>query len=220
VTAISGANGTIDVTWQGSGPTDSTNGLKIVKANALEVLTAADTDFNKSFEGLAAITRATSVHGLATSSVAAWSAAYADATGGRLDGIRLHQAADEMKKWGRRMTHAFADYAVIRDLIDSERSLLRHSGEGKMETDGDVKFGSTKITKTKRCEPGVFTGYQKGDILTWSLLPKADGSYSWPDGMESEDYSRIVFNMPTPMAMVCRARKGVVYFTGLDRHGV
>ena len=219
ITAITVATPSISVTWQGSA-SETTNGIKIVKANALEVLTAADTDYNKSFEGLAAITRATSVHGLSGSSVPAWTPAFADATGGRIDGVRLQYASDEVGKFGGKITHMTVDQAVRRDWMDSERSQMRHNSPVNMETDGSIKSGTRKIISNKRCEPGALTGWQKGALKRWTLLPKPDGKFSWGDGMESENYSRMIFNMPMPAALVCRARKHFAYFTGLDRHGV
>lgn len=215
--AVDTTNGYITVTWNGS--VTSVSGDYVVKANSMENTTISATDYNKGLVGLIDMTQTASVHGVSNASVSNWDVAFSDTTGGRFTGARIHRGRDEIKNKGgmEPANILFLDQGVYRDMIANERSSLRFADPMGMELDGSVKAKGLKIFSSRRVPPGYATLGVKSSIRKWSLLPKPDGSANWGDGKELIDQNGKVFRMDWPVALVCKKRRNLAYWTGLTR---
>lgn len=212
ITAITAATPSIAVTWNGSA-SDTTNDLKIVKANSLENTTLAGTDFNKGLVGWLEMLTSTSVHSLASSSVANWSVAYSDTAAGRFSGVKLHRAKDEIRnEGGGKVTDMVIDQGVYRDLIALQQAALRFSDPFAMELDGDVKSKGMKIFSSRRVPPGMVILYDRKSVKRMSLLPKPGERLAWSDGEKIKDQSGYVFCLDFPCQRVVTNRKNLAYF--------
>lgn len=218
VTAKSSANGTITVTFIGSVSSYTTNGIRVVKSNSLgEEVT--DTDVNRGLTGLIEIARAASLHGLAASSVADWSAASDDTGGGRFTGIRWHGMKDAVENdGGGELNICAIDQGVYRDMLGSMQAAVRFSDPFALEIDGDIKSKGVKFFKTKRVPPGYVIAWDKSSISRMSLIkqPKP-GDVQWEDGFKLVDKSAWIFGIDWPVGMVCQNRKNVAIATGLQQ---
>jgi hypothetical protein len=217
ITAITaGANPTLACTWDTTATADTNNGLTIVKANSLDNTT---NDFNRGLVGLSDGLFATSVHGLSSAVVPAWSPAISDATGGRFSGIRLHYANDEVinQGGGTGINKVFMDQGVYRDQVSLYQAAIRFNDPFAMEMDGEVKSKNRKFFKSRRMLPGFVIPADISGLQRWTLLPKPGGEMRWKDGKEREDRSAIVFRLDVPVQLIWRNRKKFSVFTGLTR---
>lgn len=215
ITAVTAATPSIAVTWAGSVDSDA-NDL-VVKANSMGNTDIDDTDYNRGLVGFLDMAKTASVHSLSSSSVADWDVALGDTNGGRITGVRLRQAMDEIEDEGDgNVTHILTTRGVNRDLIDLERPALRYSDPLGMELDGNVKMKGRKIVATKKVPPGYAFVFDKSALSRWNLLPKPDGGFSWSDGKEYIDQSGLVFAIDMPCATIIKNRKKLAYFSGLS----
>jgi len=214
VTAFSSSTPSIDVTWAGSVDSDAND--IVVKANSMGNTDINDTDYNRGLVGFLDMAKTASVHGLSSASVADWDVALGDTNGGRITGIRLRQALDEIAdEGGGKATHIVTTRGVYRDLIDLERASVRFSDPLSMEVDGNVKMKGVKIVATKKVPPGYAFVFDKSALSRWTLLPKPDGKFAWSDGKEYIDQSGYVFAVDMPCATIIKNRKKLAYFSGL-----
>jgi len=214
ITAVTAATPSIAVTWAGS--VTSTSGDYVVKANSLENTTIAGTDYNRGMVGLLDMCLTASVHGLSSSSVANWSVAASDTTGGRLTGVRLRKAMQAIKNdGGGTVDRVYIAQGVERDMISLQNAAVRFSDPNSMELDGSVKYGKVKFHATKRVPPGWAFPVASKSIKRLSLLPKPDGTPMWDDGEKIPDRSAYVFSIDFPCATVCLNRKNLSYFNSL-----
>lgn len=219
VTGRDTAAGTIDVTWNGSA-SDSTNGLKIVKANSQENTTLAGTDFNKGLVGLQDMFFSSALHSLTHTN---WAAAFSDtSTGGRLTGVKLRKMLDAIEDYGPRISGQkvlLTTKGVRRDMIDYERSALRQNDPLAMEVDGDVKVNGYVIRTSRRVPPGFAYVYDSDKIRKIMYKPVPSGSgesgLTPSEGIYYPDDSAIRYDIPVVMGLVCTSRKSLAVRTGV-----
>lgn len=216
VSAKSASAGTISVTWDGTAPSDTTNGLQVVLANQMD---DSKHDFNRGFNGLIDILTAASLHGLATSSVADWSVAAADTSGGRDSGARIRVQQDAIEDDGGKADRILLDKAVYRDLILQYQSPLRVSDPYALPLDGDVKARGITFQKSKRVPPGLRVVYDSSAIERFFWEPEmGDGAdMSWGQLKEMEDVSGFLGTIDFIGNILCNKRKGLAYARGLTR---
>ena len=216
VTAKNATTGTITVTWDGTAPSVSTNGLQIVFANSMD-----DTkhDYNKGFNGWIDLLTASSLHGLATSSVADWAVAAADTSGGRFSGARLRVMQDAIEDEGGKADRVMLDKAVYRDLILQYQSPLRVSDPYALPIDGDVKARGITWQKSKRVPPGLAVPYDSSSVERFFWKPEdGDGAdMNWGELKEMEDVSAFIGTIDFVGNILCNKRKGLAYARGLTR---
>lgn len=219
VTARNASAGTIDVTWNGS-PTESTNGLKIVKANSMENTTLSGTDFNRGLVGLQDILFSAAVHGLTHEN---WTPAFSDTTtGGRMTGVKLRRQLDAMEDFGPKIRGKkvfLTTKGVRRDMIDYERSALRQNDPLALEVDGDVTVNGYVLRTSRRVPPGFGITYDDDKLRKIMYKPVPEGSgesgLSPSEGIYYPDDSMIRFDLPVVLGLVCLSRKSFTVRTGL-----
>jgi hypothetical protein len=216
VTAKNPTTGTITVTWDGTAPSITTNGLQIVFANQMN---DAKHDFNKGFNGWVDLLTAASLHGLATSSVPDWAVASADTTGGRYSGARLRVQQDAIEDEGGKVDRVMLDKAVYRDLILQYQSPLRVTDPYALPIDGDVKARGIQWQKSKRVPPGLAVPYDSSCVERFFWKPEmGDGEdMNWGELKEMEDVSAYIGTIDFVGNILCNKRKGLAYSRGLTR---
>lgn len=208
------SSGVAVITWNGS--VTSVSGDYVVKANSKENTTIAGTDYSRGLVGLIDMTTTASVHGVSSATISRWDVAGSDTTGGRLNGVRVTKADHLIEdQGGGKVTHLLMSRGVHRDWIAYERAALRANDTTSFETDGDIKSKGRKIVSTKRVPPGYCFAFDKSALSRWTLLPKPDGKFQWGDGKEYIDKNGKVFRIDMPMALICKNRQKLFYFTGL-----
>jgi hypothetical protein len=214
ITAISKTTPSITVTWDGTAPSETTNGLQIVKANSLD---NTKDDFNRGLVGLMDGLFTASVHGISNATVDAWKPALTDTTGGRFSGVRYHKAVDEIhNKGGGTVRRNYMAQGVYRDMIGLYQASLRFSDAFALEIDGDIKAGKSKFFKSRRVPPKHVVPCDPSGLQKWMLLPKPDGTMRWGDGKEREDRSAFVFRIDMPIQLIWKNRAKFAVFTALD----
>jgi hypothetical protein len=218
ITAITPATPSIAVTFIGSVGAYTTNNIRIVKANSVDQ-TITGTDLNRGVVGLLDFATSTTVQGLASSSVADWSPAMADTTGGRLTGIRIRKAKNEIKNYGGGTADTMiVDQGVYRDMIAHQQAALRFSDPFALELDADIKNRGTKFFHSRRTPPSFAWLMAKRSFKRMNLLPKpTPGGTTWKDGEKLEDRNALVFSMDWPVQLVTTNRKDMAYWSGLTR---
>lgn len=216
VTSRSLTNGTITVTWQGSAPSFTTNGIAIVKANSLD--DTAD-DYNKAFVGLTEVLTATSVHGLSGSTFPDWAAAFSDTTGGRLDGTRIEKAADAIEDAsGRTVDTVIWSKGVKRDVKAQYKSAVLFNDAYAIPIDGNIKAKGVKFFASRRVPPGFACPFVSDawEKFFWKPdLQEGDGSMAESELLESEDIAARVGRIDLVGNLVTNQRNAFSYFTGL-----
>jgi len=214
VTAVSKANGTIDVTFDGS-ITYSTNGIRLYKANNLEGATAAGgTDLNKGLVGFIDGFTATTVHSVSGSTNPNWTAAYSDTSAGRFTHSSVRRAMDEiMNDGGLKADTVLLAQGVYRDMIAQERAGLRYDDANALSFDGDVKSKALKFVSTKNVPPGYVYVFAKDAINKWEILPTSERP-TWGDLLPSETLAGAYGRIDWFGNLVWKNRKGLAYFTG------
>ena len=217
VTAIaSQSSPTITVTWELGSPSDTTDGLKIVKANSTEGTTIAATSFNRGLVGWQDVLKSTTVHGLSGSTYPNWTTASADTAGGRLTAVRLRKLRDEVANKGpRKADRVIWSQGVARDVIDLERAALRYDDPFGLELDGEVKAKGLNFFTSRRVLPGHCIVYDSQSYRRLDVMPKPDGTFAWGDAHKMENRSGYLFPIDFIAGMVCLARKGTAYASGL-----
>lgn len=215
VTAVSESTPSITVTWNGS--VTSTNNDYIVKANSTENTTIAGTDYSRGLVGLLDWLVTASVHGLSSSSIADWSVATSDTTGGRLTAVRIRKHIQTIKnEGGGTVNRIYLAQGVERDLFDQERAAVRFSDPGSMNLDGSVKYGNVKFHATRRVPPGFAIPVVSKSTRRMTLLPKPDGGAPvFADGDKLVNQSAHIFSIDFPCATVCTNRRNLSYFANL-----
>lgn len=217
VSARNATTGTITVTWAGSAPAESTNGLQIVKANSLE---STANDYNKAFVGLTEVLTAVSVHGLSGSDFPdGWTNAFSDTTGGRLDGTRLEKGMDAIEDDGgvKADTVIWAK-GVKRDVKAQYKSALEFNDAYAIPIDGDIKARGIEFFASRRVPPGFTCAFQRSawEKFFWKPSVDSQDDQSESDLMPSEDYTFQVGRLDLIGNLVCNRRKAFAYWRSLD----
>lgn len=216
VSARSRVNGTISVTWNGTAPSDTTNGLQVVKANSLE---STANDFNKAFVGITEVLTATSLHGLSGSSFDGWTIAYSDTTGGRLDGTRLEAAMDAIEDDGGVKANKVAwAKGVKRDVKSQYKSAVQFQDAYAIPIDGDVKARGIEFFASRRVPPGFAMPFDSSSLEKFFWKPSLDEAEGMTESdlLESEDYTFSVGRIDLVGNLITNRRKGFAYFRSLS----
>lgn len=214
VTAKNTATGTITVTWDGTAPSEATNGLQIVLANQMD---NAKDDYNRGFVGLADVLFTASVHGLSSSSVSDWSPATADTSGGRFSGSRLRAMQDAIEDEGGTADRVLLGKGIYRDLILQYQSPLRVSDPYALPIDGDVKARGIVWQKSKRMFPGVAVAYDSDawERFFWKPDYGDMEDVDWGGLKEREDVSAFLGTLDFVGNLIVNKRKAFAYARGL-----
>jgi hypothetical protein len=216
VTSKSLTNGTITVTWSGSAPSFTTNGIAIVKANSLD--DTAD-DYNKAFVGLTEILTATSLHGLSGATFPDWAVALADTTGGRLDGTRIEKAADAVEDAsGRTVDTIIWSKGVKRDVKAQYKAAVMFNDAYAIPIDGNVKAKGISFFASRRVPPGMAIPFAKAALEKFFWKPDlddGDGSMTESELLESEDIAARIGRIDLVGNLVTNQRNAFSYFSGL-----
>jgi hypothetical protein len=220
VTARNTSTPTITITYDATPAGETTNGLKIVKANSMEAgLTESSTDFNKGLPGFQDMLFASAYHSLTHAN---WSVARGGTAGNRMNGIRIRRLVDEIQNYAPEEfqnpdTH-MTSQGVHRDMINYERPALKFNDAFGMEVEGDVKNRGRTWRITKRVMPGLFTTYNSKAIKKIMITPMPDpedGDVGENDGVLYPDRSLLAYDIPVVLGLVCTCRKAFAYETGL-----
>jgi hypothetical protein len=207
--------GTLAITYSGSAPSDSTNGLQIVKANSLE---STSNDYNKAFVGLLEALTATSVHSLSGSTYPAWAASYADTTGGRLDGTRLEKAIDAIEDAsGESPNLVIWAKGVKRDVKAQYKAAVQFNDAYAIPMDGDVKHRGLKFFSSRKVPPTFCAIMHDSAVEKFFWKPDEVGSSSMSESdlLESEDYTIKVGRIDLVGNLVWNSRSKLGYFRSL-----
>lgn len=219
VTARSTSTPSIDVTWNGAA-TDSTNDLKIVKANSMENTTIDGTDYNYGLVGMMDLWNTASVHSVTSGTYADWSLARSVSSGGRMNGVKYRAMKDAIENYApaqHKPNLFILAQGVRRDMIAYERAGLRFDDAFDMEIDGDIKARGTTIFSSRRVPPGYASLGAKSALKKIALLPQPDGEggLGWEDGEKLENRSVFRFDIDWVGGLVHTCRKAWALETGL-----
>lgn len=213
VTAVTPGTPSIGVTWGGTVDPDDDDYL--VFSNGAGGTTIAHTSYNRGLTGLRDICTAASLHGIATSSYANWSAAYSDTSSGRFNGQKWRKGLDEMQDDGHEeaMPMTLMSKGVRRDVAAQYAAGVQFDDSMDMEIDGEPKARGKKFKGTKRVPPGMVVMFdQKRALCKKSIHEKPSSAPRWSDGKELIDDSGWLFAVETSLFMACSNRKLVSYF--------
>lgn len=214
VTARSRANGTITVTWQGSAPSFTTNGIAIVKANSLD--DTAD-DYNKTFTGMMDILTSTSLHGLSSSTFPDW-AAFADTTGGRFDGTRLEKQQDQIEDAsGRSANRVIWAKGVKRDVKQQYKAGMMFNDAYNIPLDGNVKAEGVQFLASRRVPPGLVVTFAADALEKFFWKPTLDDQDGMTENdlLESEDITASIGRIDLVGNLVVNQRNAFAYARSL-----
>lgn len=213
VSARNTTTGTITVTWNGSAPSSTTNGLQLVKANSLE---STANDYNKAFVGLTEVLTASSLHG---NSDDGWSVAFADTSGGRLDGTRIERGLDAIEDDGgvAADTVIWAK-GVKRDVKAQYKSAVEFTDAYAIPMDGSVKYKGLDFFASRRVPNTFACAFQKDawEKFFWKPTIDDQDGQTEQDLLPSEDYTFQVGRIDLIGNLVCNRRKGFAYWRSLD----
>lgn len=216
VSARNTTTGTITVTYAGSAPSITTNGLQIVKANSLE---STQNDFNKAFVGLTEVLTATSLHGLSGGTFDGWNVAFSDTSGGRFDGTRLEKGMDAIEDDGGVTADTVMwSKGVKRDVKAQYKAALEFRDAYAIPIDGDIKARGIEFFASRRVPPGFATTFQKAawEKFFWKPTIDDQDSQTETDLQSSEDYTFKIGRIDLIGNLVCNRRKGFAYWRSLD----
>ena len=223
ITAITAATPSIAVTFIGSVSSYTTDGIRIVKANAGGTAnldqTITGTDLNRGVVGLLDMSLSTTIQNISSSSVPDWTPAYTDTTGGRLSGLRIHRGRDEIANYGGAKTglKMILDQGVYRDMIGLQQAALRFNDPFALELDADIKAKGLEFFKSRRTPPGYAWLMAKESFYRMNLLPKpTQGSIQWKDGQKLVDQNGLIFSIDWPVQMVTTNRRNIAVWSGLS----
>lgn len=211
ITGRSTANGTITVTWSGSAPSDTNNGLTISKANSLD---NATDDYNKALVGVMEAMTATSLHGLSGSTYSGWNVASSDSTGGRFDGVRLEAFQDAIEDDGGVTADLVAwSRGVKRDVRAQYSAALEFTDAYKIPIDGKVTAKGIDFFSSRDVPPTFVLVGNKSSVEKFFWNPSIESQDSMQEGdlRESEDYSARIGHFDLVGNLVWNRRKGFAY---------
>ena len=221
VTAVNAATPSITVSFIGSVSSYTTDGIRIVLANAATASTLdqtiTGTDLGKGLVGLLQINTAASLHGLTHPN---WTSAYTDATGGRFNAQRFRRMKDEIAdKSGGTMKKLLMDRGVYRDATALQSAHLRFADPTGLSIDGDITARGVDIWQSKRVPPGYVFGMDPSGTHKWMPLeiPGENQSASFSGGKEYIDRSGFVFTLESVLQLVTTSRVKHAMLSGLDR---
>lgn len=213
VSARNTSTGTITLTWNSTPPSDSTNGLQLVKANSLE---STANDYNKAFVGFTEGLTASSLHGLTHDN---WTNAFTDTSGGRLDGTRLEKGLDAIEdEGGVSADTVIWSKGVKRDVKAQYKAALEFNDAYSIPMDGKVKYTGITFFSSRRVPPTFASAFQKAAVEKFFWKPTIDeqDSMSESDLLPSEDYTFQIGRIDLIGNLVWNRRKAFAYWRSLD----
>lgn len=222
ITAVTAATPSIAVTFIGSVSSYTTNGIRIVKANAAGTAnldqTITGTDLNRGVTGLLDMSLSTTIQNISSSSVPDWTVAQSDTTGGRLTGLRIRKGKDQIKNYGGgKPNFLLTSQGVYRDMLGYQQSALRFTDPFALEMEGDIKNKGLTFFASRRTPPGYAWLMAKESFYRMNLLPKPkDGSIQWKDGQKLVDQNGLIFSIDWPVQMVTTNRRNLAVWSGLS----
>lgn len=214
--AASGLAGAVDITFNGS--VTPTVGDLIVYASAVTDTALTGTDTNRWPVGMLDMLTSTSVHGLATSTAAEWTAGYANTAGGRMSYQTQEAMANAIDNFsGSEMNRVIYSQGVRRDMIAGERAALRYDSSSQMDWNGEVGTKGVKYMTSVLAPPGLFMGWNSDAIGKKVLSDKPDYE-GGPDIFsldKVQDKGAVVASFDFIYARICNARRGLGYASGL-----
>lgn len=183
-------------------------GQNLVFANGVTGATITETDYNKWPVGLLDIITSSTVHGLATSSAAAWAAALNDTSGGRFSYVKLKKLRQEIANdGGGKLTDIVWSNGVENDVEAGERA-ARIYDSAAMDLDGSVRAKGVTFRTSALCPPEHVFGFDRSGwgkkILTEK--PAEDGMLNFGDLHKAEDRAGWKGGYDFIYALVCRSR--------------
>jgi hypothetical protein len=217
VSARNTTTGTITITWNGSAPSSSTNGLQIVKANSLE---STANDYNKAFVGLTEQLTAVSTHGLSSSDFPdGWAPSFTDTSGGRLDGTRIERGLDGIDdKSPFSADTVIWSKGVKRDVKAQYKAALEFTDAYAIPMDGAVKYKGLDFFTSRRVPPTFACAFAKKawEKFFWKPTIEDQDGMTEADLLPSEDYTFQVGRLDLIGNLVCNCRTAFAYWRSLD----
>lgn len=214
--AASGTAGNIDVTFNGS--VTPTVGDLLVYASAVTDTALTGTDTNRWPVGILDMLLSSSVHGLATTSAAEWTAGYANTAGGRMSYQVQEAMANAIDNFsGSEMNRVIYSQGVRRDMIAGERAALRYDNSSQMDWNGEVGTKGVKYFTSLLVPPGMFIGYNNDAIGKKVLSDKPDYE-GGPDIFsldKVQDKGAVTASFDFIYARICNSRRGIGYASSL-----
>lgn len=209
--------GTITGTAEGAISAITTDGLKLVKANAMPAdtgRTIAQTDFNRGLVGFADIFASGALHSLTHAN---WVPAVDYSTSGRFSGALLRHADFQIgNKMGGKITDVWLDQYVYSDMIELEKPAVRFDGPMGMEIDGSVKSRGRQFWTNRRIPPGFVYAFDKSAFQKWDIY-KSKQTVSYGDGKEYINQEAKVYALRRILGLRVKARAAFARFTGQTR---
>lgn len=194
--------------------TTTTNGLQIVRANAVE---QTQTSYNRALVGVLDLNTSTTVQGVATSEPN-WNVAYSDTAADRFSAVDVHIAKDEIANLSpNKMDTMWMDQGVHRDLVSQERSVYRSNDPLSLQLDGAVKSKGVQVIASRRVPPGYVFCAAKKALNKWTLSPKPGSAFAWRDGKEKIDESVLLFSADFPLQLAHKSKRSWAYFSSKQR---
>lgn len=192
--------------------TTTTNGLQIVRANAVE---QTQTSYNRGLVGMLDGLTTASIQGQTSATYANWSVAYSDTAAGRFTGTKMHVAKDEISNYGVGAPDTcWISQGVYRDLVAQMSSAYRTGDPLALQIDGAAKSRGIQFVSTRRTPPGYVVVGRKKSLQKWQLNPKPGKAFAWRDGKEKIDESVLLFSADFPLQLAWKSRKSFAYFSG------
>lgn len=223
VTAVSEANGTIDVTWNGSVDADAND--EVLLANSLENATlAGGTDHNKFPIGLLDVSNTASIHGLSSATASLWNVALADSSGGRFGFVKLRRGQNEIRnKGGGEADSLVIAQSVEADMTDQLMAASRYNNTLAMQLDGATVIKGVQILNSRWTPRKRAWLFDSSSLNVWhpvGQMPGKDGVL--PDSNDNmvitdklQDVSGKVVGVDYIYARVFTNRGNFAYFSGL-----
>lgn len=217
VTAVDSTNGTITVSWGGS--VDPAADDQIVYANAVTGGTISETDSSNWPVGLLDMITSSSVHGLATSTSAAWAAALNNSAGGSLGFVKVKKLRQALENAGdttlRRLILA---QGVENDMQAKERGALLWTDPSAMSLDGNVKIKGVEQVSS-RFTPPTFAFGIGADAIGKKVItekPDEDDLIDFGRLFKAEDRSALKGGVDMIWAHICRSRGRLGAYSALN----
>lgn len=214
VSAPTVATPSVDIAWAGSVNSEPDDYL--VLANGTTATTIAHTSYNRGLVGLLDVCKSTSVHGISSSAVAKWAAAYSDTTAGRFTGQKWRRGLDSIRNKGNANATPVTLMAqgVKRDLIAQLSAGVRFDDTMNMEIDGEPKAKGAEIRSSQRVPPGHVILFDRNKAVGRKTIhDSTESAPTWGSAKELIDDSGYVFGLDWAGYLAYKNRQLFAYWT-------
>lgn len=216
VTAVTAATPSIAITWAGA--VTITDGDNIVYANGVIGATISETDYNKWNVGQLDALITDTVHGVATSSVAAWKPALYDVNGGSAGFVKIKKLRQALQNEGdtelRRIVYA---NGVENDLQARERGAAIWTDTGNMNLDANVKAKGVSFD-TSRFTPPTYLFANGSNAMRKKIMnekPDENQTIEYGELYKAEDRSALKGGVDMICANIC-SRPAIAAYGALN----